>query len=231
MIILGLIENTLIGSWTTTIWMEKSLISWPIVSASPFCKASAYPSICLCSEAFLFSFFLLHIYSCIFQERFLQQFLRGCTSNSELLTIFAWQVHHQTFLVLPNFFVLIYLCVQLHWKPIIMWQLVGINLWPICSQIQRYSTKTLVFLVLMDIIFSFLRGDWDFGANVYHLFIIFAPAIFSRTAVACIALGFFTLLLMVVVAIYKSNQPKQQINGSNIVQGIYIPWCFIYNLF
>ena len=56
-----------------------------------------------------------------------------------------------------------------------------------------------------------------------NFFIIFVPAIFSRTAVACIALGFFTLLSMVVVAIYKSNQPNQPMNGSNIVQGICFP--------
>ncbi|KAL7146447.1 hypothetical protein ABFS83_06G041800 [Erythranthe nasuta] len=40
-------------------------------------------------------------------------------------------------------------------------------------------------------------------------------AIFSRTTVVCIALGSVTLLSMIIVAIYKSNQPKQFIKGSN----------------
>lgn len=62
-----------------------------------------------------------------------------------------------------------------------------------------------------------LCGNWL--GSICGPYVPKSRAIFSRTAVACIALGFFTLLLMVVVAIYKSNQPKQQINGSNIVQG------------
>ncbi|KAK9291753.1 hypothetical protein L1049_019703 [Liquidambar formosana] len=40
--------------------------------------------------------------------------------------------------------------------------------------------------------------------------------IFSRTAVVCITLGFITLLSMIIVAVYKSNQPKQFMKGSNI---------------
>ncbi|PRQ59900.1 putative protein kinase RLK-Pelle-LRR-XIIIb family [Rosa chinensis] len=39
-------------------------------------------------------------------------------------------------------------------------------------------------------------------------------AVFSRAAVVCMALGFITLLSMVIVAIYKSNQPKQLMMGS-----------------
>ncbi|XP_057798423.1 LRR receptor-like serine/threonine-protein kinase ERL1 isoform X2 [Salvia miltiorrhiza] len=47
-----------------------------------------------------------------------------------------------------------------------------------------------------------------------------AKALFSRTTVVCIALGLITLLSMVLVAIYKSNQPKQFIKGSkNTLQG------------
>ncbi|PIA49876.1 hypothetical protein AQUCO_01300547v1 [Aquilegia coerulea] len=38
-------------------------------------------------------------------------------------------------------------------------------------------------------------------------------AIFSRTALVCVALGFFALLLMVIVAIYRSNQPNQFTTG------------------
>ncbi|OAY48190.1 LRR receptor-like serine/threonine-protein kinase ERL1 isoform X2 [Manihot esculenta] len=39
-------------------------------------------------------------------------------------------------------------------------------------------------------------------------------AIFSRAAVICLTLGFITLLSMVTVAIYKSNQQKQLMKGS-----------------
>ncbi|KAA8539839.1 hypothetical protein F0562_026531 [Nyssa sinensis] len=42
-----------------------------------------------------------------------------------------------------------------------------------------------------------------------------SKAIFSRTAVVCMTLGFITLLSMVIVAVYKSNQPKQFLKGSN----------------
>ncbi|XP_011076298.1 LRR receptor-like serine/threonine-protein kinase ERL1 isoform X2 [Sesamum indicum] len=46
-------------------------------------------------------------------------------------------------------------------------------------------------------------------------------AVFSRTTVVCITLGFITLLSMIIVAVYKSNQPKQFIKGSNknLMQG------------
>ncbi|XP_004308156.1 PREDICTED: LRR receptor-like serine/threonine-protein kinase ERL1 [Fragaria vesca subsp. vesca] len=40
-------------------------------------------------------------------------------------------------------------------------------------------------------------------------------AVFSRAAVVCMALGFITLLSMVIVAVYKSNQPKQLMMGSS----------------
>ncbi|XP_075501341.1 uncharacterized protein LOC142539637 isoform X1 [Primulina tabacum] len=42
-----------------------------------------------------------------------------------------------------------------------------------------------------------------------------SKAMFSRTAVVCITLGFFTMLSMIVVAVYKTNQPKPFIKGSN----------------
>ncbi|KAL0304163.1 UNVERIFIED_CONTAM: LRR receptor-like serine/threonine-protein kinase ERL1 [Sesamum radiatum] len=46
-------------------------------------------------------------------------------------------------------------------------------------------------------------------------------AVFSRTTVVCITLGFITLLSMIIVAVYKSNQPKQFLKGSNknLMQG------------
>ncbi|KAL0371604.1 UNVERIFIED_CONTAM: LRR receptor-like serine/threonine-protein kinase ERL2 [Sesamum calycinum] len=46
-------------------------------------------------------------------------------------------------------------------------------------------------------------------------------AVFSRTTVVCITLGFITLLSMIIVAVYKSNQPKQFVKGSNknLMQG------------
>ncbi|CAK9161038.1 unnamed protein product [Ilex paraguariensis] len=42
-----------------------------------------------------------------------------------------------------------------------------------------------------------------------------SKAMFSRTAVVCITLGFIMLLSMVIVAVYKSNQPMPFIKGSN----------------
>ncbi|KAK6135262.1 hypothetical protein DH2020_030983 [Rehmannia glutinosa] len=42
-----------------------------------------------------------------------------------------------------------------------------------------------------------------------------SKAMFSRTTVVCITLGFITLLSMIIVAVYKSNQPKQFIKGFN----------------
>ncbi|XP_073128698.1 uncharacterized protein [Henckelia pumila] len=42
-----------------------------------------------------------------------------------------------------------------------------------------------------------------------------SKAMFSRTAVVCITLGFITMLSMIVVAIYKTNQPKPFTKGSN----------------
>ncbi|KAK3022188.1 hypothetical protein RJ639_047010 [Escallonia herrerae] len=42
-----------------------------------------------------------------------------------------------------------------------------------------------------------------------------SKAMFSRAAVVCTTLGFITLLSMVIVAIYKSNAPKQFMKGSN----------------
>ncbi|XP_077243143.1 uncharacterized protein LOC143883711 [Tasmannia lanceolata] len=63
-----------------------------------------------------------------------------------------------------------------------------------------------------------LCGNWlGSFCGVYPL----APkVIISRTAVVFITLGFITLLSMVLVAIYRSNQPKQFVKGSNkTVQG------------
>lgn len=47
-----------------------------------------------------------------------------------------------------------------------------------------------------------------------------AKAVFTRTTVVCITLGFITLLSMILVAVYKSNQPNQFTKGSkSTVQG------------
>ena len=56
------------------------------------------------------------------------------------------------------------------------------------------------------------------GLGFYPNIAIFSlsiPALFSRTAVICTTLGFITLLCMVIVAVYKTNQPKQLKKGSN----------------
>lgn len=61
--------------------------------------------------------------------------------------------------------------------------------------------------------------------------LILLSAVFSRAAVVCMALGFITLLSMVIVAVYKSNQPKQLMMGSSKSgQGMYkFIFLFIYS--
>lgn len=43
---------------------------------------------------------------------------------------------------------------------------------------------------------------------------IFSVAMFPRAAIVCMTLGLITLLSMVIVALYKSNKPKQLVKGS-----------------
>ncbi|XP_077234412.1 uncharacterized protein LOC143876595 [Tasmannia lanceolata] len=64
----------------------------------------------------------------------------------------------------------------------------------------------------------FLCGNWSgYFCGIYPRV---PKAIISTTAIVCITLGSVTLLLMIIVAIYKSNQPKQFIKASNkTVQG------------
>lgn len=57
-----------------------------------------------------------------------------------------------------------------------------------------------------------LCSDWL--GSICRPFSPKSRAVFSRAAVVCMALGFITLLSMVIVAVYKSNQPKQLIMGS-----------------
>ncbi|PIN11810.1 Serine/threonine protein kinase [Handroanthus impetiginosus] len=65
----------------------------------------------------------------------------------------------------------------------------------------------------------FLCGHWL--GSICDPYAPKSKAMFSRTTVVCITLGFITLLSMILVAIYKSNQPKYFIKGSNksIMQG------------
>lgn len=58
-----------------------------------------------------------------------------------------------------------------------------------------------------------LCGDW-FG-SICGPYVPKSKVIFSRTVVVCITLGFITLLSMIIVAIYRTNQPKQFIKKSN----------------
>lgn len=67
-----------------------------------------------------------------------------------------------------------------------------------------------------------------------NLVIILIAALFSRAAVVCMTLGFITLLTMVIVAIYKSHQPNDMINGTGKTsQGMFLFYfCFpLSNLF
>ncbi|XP_050223146.1 LRR receptor-like serine/threonine-protein kinase ERL1 [Mercurialis annua] len=58
-----------------------------------------------------------------------------------------------------------------------------------------------------------LCGNWL--GSICGPYVPRSRAIFSTAAVVCMTLGFMTLLSMVIVAIYKSNQQKQLIKGSH----------------
>ncbi|KAL3575694.1 hypothetical protein D5086_023795 [Populus alba] len=58
-----------------------------------------------------------------------------------------------------------------------------------------------------------LCGNWL--GSVCGPYVLKSKVIFSRAAVVCITLGFVTLLSMIVVVIYKSNQRKQLTMGSD----------------
>ncbi|XP_059629437.1 LRR receptor-like serine/threonine-protein kinase ERL1 isoform X2 [Cornus florida] len=64
-----------------------------------------------------------------------------------------------------------------------------------------------------------LCGNWL--GSICDPYATKSNVIFSRTAVVCITLGFITLLSMVIVAIYKSHQPKQFMKESN--KGVHGP--------
>ncbi|XP_042506458.1 LRR receptor-like serine/threonine-protein kinase ERL1 [Macadamia integrifolia] len=65
---------------------------------------------------------------------------------------------------------------------------------------------------------SLLCGNWS--GSLCGPYERVYKASFSRTAAVCIALGSVTLLLMIMVAIYKSKQQKQYEKGSNkVLQG------------
>ncbi|KAI5346942.1 hypothetical protein L3X38_014821 [Prunus dulcis] len=58
-----------------------------------------------------------------------------------------------------------------------------------------------------------LCGDWL--GSICRPCAAKSRAIFSRTAVVCMTLGFITVLSVVIVAVYKSNQAKQLVMGSS----------------
>uniref|UniRef100_A0A6N2KBT2 non-specific serine/threonine protein kinase n=1 Tax=Salix viminalis TaxID=40686 RepID=A0A6N2KBT2_SALVM len=65
-----------------------------------------------------------------------------------------------------------------------------------------------------------LCGNWL--GSICGPYVPKSRVIFSRAAVICITLGFITLLSMIVVAIYKSNQQKQLTMGSDkTLQGMH----------
>ncbi|XP_043716004.1 LRR receptor-like serine/threonine-protein kinase SIK1 [Telopea speciosissima] len=65
---------------------------------------------------------------------------------------------------------------------------------------------------------SLLCGNWS--GSLCGPYERVSEAFISRTAAVCIALGSITLLLMIIVVIYKSNQQKQYEKGSNkVLQG------------
>lgn len=88
--------------------------------------------------------------------------------------------------------------------------------------------KNLIFCALL-----FENGILVFYNHLSKLtkLLTLLSAVFSRAAVVCMALGFITLLAMVIVAVYKSNQPKQLMMGSTKSgQGMYtFIFLFIYS--
>ncbi|CAN4085246.1 unnamed protein product [Withania somnifera] len=63
----------------------------------------------------------------------------------------------------------------------------------------------------------FLCGNWK--GSICDPYAPRSNAFFSRTAVVCTVLGFLALLSMVIVAMYKSNQPHQILKGPKTNQG------------
>lgn len=66
--------------------------------------------------------------------------------------------------------------------------------------------------VVCSVVLSIVR---DAGYRLLTLLMFSIAALFSTAAVTCLALGFATLLSMVLVAIYKSGQSRQFMKGSN----------------
>lgn len=58
-------------------------------------------------------------------------------------------------------------------------------------------------------------STFSFVKYLNHFASMLLSAVFSRTTIVCITLGFITLLSMIIVALYKSNPQKQFIIGSN----------------
>lgn len=82
------------------------------------------------------------------------------------------------------------------------WKLARFNMQSLCSQIQRYFVQ--LFCLLLDA-----------GYRLLTLLMFSMAALFSTAAVTCLALGFVTLLSMVLVAIYKSGRSGQFMKRSN----------------
>ncbi|KAL0299419.1 UNVERIFIED_CONTAM: LRR receptor-like serine/threonine-protein kinase ERL2 [Sesamum radiatum] len=83
---------------------------------------------------------------------------------------------------------------------------------PVCRNFSRFSPDSFIGNPL-------LCGHWL--GSICDPYPPKSRAVFSRTTVVCITLGFITLLSMIIVAVYKSNQPKQFVKGSNknLMQG------------
>lgn len=62
-----------------------------------------------------------------------------------------------------------------------------------------------------------LCGNWK--GSICDPYAPRSNAFFSRTAIVCTALGFIALLSMVIVAVYKTNQPHQFLKGPKTNQG------------
>ncbi|MCD7460773.1 pre- rRNA processing protein, partial [Datura stramonium] len=84
----------------------------------------------------------------------------------------------------------------------------------ICALAQATDPLIMVISFLGN---PLLCGNWK--GSICDPYAPRSNAFFSRTAVVCTALGFIALLSMVIVAVYKSNQPHLFLKGPKTNQG------------
>lgn len=205
------------GFWTTTICKVGSQISLAIVSVYLICK----------TLPFLWKKFLFVMKSCKLLN--LMNFrnvsynnLSGIIPPIRNFSRFSSNRYAKT---LVHSFWNFDFCIdysylhQLHWKSTTVWKLGRINMWSFGDKGQRYFNLNLsvIFCYFMiDPCFVYMIiGRIKFRTLCLPNELSCFPVMFSRTAVVCMVVGFITLLVMAAIAVYKSNQQRQQlITGS-----------------